>query len=174
MSNQELSKLLSEIALYLEMEEVSFKPQAYERVAIGILSLPEEVEKIYKKGGLKALKDLPGVGKNIAEKIEEYVKTGKIQYYEDYKKRMPVAIEELVAVEGVGPKTIRDLWKRLKIKNIKELEKAAKAGRIRDLPNFGEKTEQNIIEGIKFLKRDKGRFLLGEILPRVFIYFFYI
>lgn len=167
MSNQELSRILSEIALYLEMEEVSFKPQAYEKVAIGISSLPEEVEEIYKKGGLKALKVLPGVGKNIAEKIEEYVKTGKVKYYEDYKKRMPVAIKELVAVEGIGPKIVRDLWKRLEIKNIKELEKAAKAGKIRNLPNFGEKTEQNIIEGIKFLKRGKGRFLLGEILPKV-------
>jgi len=167
MSNQELAKIFSEIALYLEMEEVSFRSQAYEKVAIGLSGLSEDIKEIYKKGGFKVLEDLPGVGKNIAEKIEEYLKTGKIKYYENYKKKMPVAIGELVAVEGIGPKMVRDLWKYLKIRNVKELERAARAGKIRNLPNFGEKTEQNVIEGIEFLKRDRGRFLLGEILPKV-------
>jgi len=167
MSNQELSKIFSEIALYLEMEEVPFKPQAYEKAAMALSSLSEEIEEIYKKGGIRAVENISGVGKSIAEKIEEYLKTGKVKYHEHYKKKMPIKIGELVAIEGIGPKMVRDLYKFLKIKNIKELEKAAKTGKIRALPNFGEKTEQNILESIKFLKRSEGRFLLGEILPRV-------
>jgi len=167
MTNQELAKIFYEIASYLEMEDVPFKPQAYERAAMGLEALSEDVEKIYKEGGEPTIEKIPGVGKSLAEKIIEYLKTGKIKYYEDFKKKMPVAMEELTAVEGIGPKMVRDLWKYLKIKNLKDLEKAARAGKIRKLPNFGEKSEQNILEGIEFLKRGQGRFLLGEILPEV-------
>jgi len=166
MINSTLAKIFYEIALYLEMEDVPFKPQAYESAAMALEGLSEDVVEIYKRGGEKAIEKIPGVGKSIAEKIIEYIKTGKIKYYEDFKKKIPVNIGELTSIEGVGPKMVRDLWKYLKIKNIEELEKAAREGKIRNLPNFGEKTEQNIIEGIEFLKRSKGRFLLSEILPQ--------
>ena len=112
--------------------------------------------------------EIPGVGESIADKIEEYLKTGKIKDHENLKKKTPVDIEALSAVEGVGPKMIRDLYKRLKTRNLQDLEKAAKAGQIKNLPNFGEKTEQNILQGIEFLKKTKGRFLLGEIFPIVY------
>ena len=113
------------------------------------------------------MEEIPGVGESIAEKIAEYLKTGKIKEYENLKKEMPVDIKELSAVEGLGPRMIRDLYEGLKIKNLQDLEKAAKIGQVRNLPNFGEKTEQNILQGIEFLKRTKGRFLLGEIIPAV-------
>ncbi|MFH0987493.1 MAG: helix-hairpin-helix domain-containing protein, partial [Patescibacteria group bacterium] len=167
MSNQILTKILSDIALYLEMEGVPFKPQAYSKAAVAISSLSEDIQDIYKEGGIKFLEDIPGVGKSIAQKIEEYLKTGNVKYYEDYKKKVPVEISELTAVEGIGPKIVKALWKQLKVKNLPDLEKAAKLGKIRKLPHFGEKTERNILEGIKFLTRSKGRFLLGDILPRV-------
>lgn len=167
MLNQEIAKIFHEIAQYLEMQEVAFKPQAYEKAALNLEILSEDVGKIYKEEGIEGLKKIPGVGENIANKIVEFIKTGKIKDYQILKKKMPVNIEELTAVEGVGPKMVRDLYKCLKIKNLKDLEKAAKAGKIKGLPNFGLKTEQNILEGIKFLKRSKGRFLLGDILPIV-------
>ena len=166
MRNQEIAKIFYGIASYLETESVAFKPYAYEKAAINLETLEEDVEEIYKKGGLKALKSLPGVGKSIAEKIEEYLKTSKIKYYEQLKKKMPFNLEEIIAVEGMGPKKAKVLYQKLGIKNIKDLEKAAKAGKIARLFGFGEKTEKNIIEGIAFLKRSKGRFLLGEILPK--------
>ncbi|TRZ64783.1 MAG: DNA polymerase/3'-5' exonuclease PolX [Spirochaetia bacterium] len=167
MTNQEIAKIFQNIALYFEMDGVSFKPQAYEKAAINLETLSEDVKDIYKKGGREALEEIPGVGKNIADKIIEYIKTGKIKEYQALKKKTPVNIEELISVEGIGPKGVKYLYKKLKIKNLKDLERAAKAGKIRNLPNFGEKKEQNILEGIEFLKRSKGRFLLGEILPRV-------
>ncbi|MCK4453904.1 DNA polymerase/3'-5' exonuclease PolX [Candidatus Parcubacteria bacterium] len=167
MKNQELAKIFYEIADFLEMEEIAFKPYAYQKAAISLDTLEEDAAEIYKKGGLKALEKIPGVGKSIAEKIEEYLKTGKIKHYQDLKKKMPVQIEELTAIEGVGPKTVKALYKSLKIKNIEDLEKAARVHKIRGLPGFQEKTEKNILQGIAFLKRSKGRFLLGEILPQV-------
>lgn len=167
MKNEELAKIFNEIALFLEMDGVAFKPYAYQKVAISLQSLEKDVGQIYKEGGTKALEDIPGVGKNIAKSIEEYIKTGKIKYYQQFKKRLPMDIEELIAVEGVGPKKARTLYQKLKIKNVKDLEKAALSHKIAPLFGFGEKTEKNILQGIAFLKRNKGRFLLGEILPRV-------
>jgi DNA polymerase (family 10) len=167
MFNQELAKILYEIGYFLEMEEVSFKPYAYQKVAVILDTLEQDVKEIYKREGLKGLEKIPGVGRNISEKIEEYLETGKIKYYLELKKKMPVKIEELTRVEGIGPKTIKTLYKRLKVKDLKDLERAAKSQKIRGLPGFQEKTEQNILAGIAFLKRSKGRFLLGNILVQV-------
>jgi len=167
MKNQELAKIFYEIANYLEMEGVAFKPYAYQKAAITLETLEEDVEEIYKKGGIKSLKEIPGVGESIALKIEEYLKTGKIKYYEEFKKKIPVNLEEIIAVEGMGPKKAKVLYQKLGIRNLKDLEKAAKSHKIAPLFSFGEKTEKNILEGIAFLKRSKGRFLLGEILPKV-------
>jgi DNA polymerase (family 10) len=168
MLNQEIAKIFYEIAQYLEMQDVAFKPQAYEKAALNLETLSEDINEIYKKQGIEGLKKIPGVGQGMAEKIVEYIKTGKIKEYQELKKKMPVNIEELTSVEGIGPKMVRDLYKYLKIKNLKDLERAAKAKKIRNLPHFGIKTEQNILESIEFLKRSKGRFLLGEILPYVY------
>jgi len=167
MKNQEIAKIFYEIADYLEMEEVAFKPYAYQKAAITLETLEEDVEEIYKRGGLEALMKIPGVGESIALKIEEYLKTGKIKYYEEFKKKTPVNLEELMAVEGMGPKKAKVLYQKLRIRNLKDLERAAKSHKISPLFRFGEKTEKNILEGIAFLKRSKGRFLLGEILPKV-------
>ena len=165
MSNQEIAKIFYEIADYLEMDEVAFKPYAYRKAAVVLETLEEDVEKIYKKGGLKELEKIPGVGKGLALAIEEHLKTGKIKHHQDFKKRLPINLGELTAVEGVGPKKAKALYEKLGIRNLKELEKAAKASKIAPLFGVDEKTEKNILEGIEFLKRDKGRFLLGEILP---------
>jgi len=110
---------------------------------------------------------LPAIGKSIALKIEEYLKNGKIKYYEQIKKQFPVDFSGIAAVEGLGPKKIKILYQKLGIKNLNDLEKAAKSHKIAPLFGFGEKTEKNILEGIAFLKRSKGRFLLGEIMPAV-------
>ncbi|MBI2042176.1 MAG: DNA polymerase/3'-5' exonuclease PolX [Candidatus Nealsonbacteria bacterium] len=167
LTNKEIARILYEIADLLAIQEVEFKPQAYQKAAVILESLEKDIAKIYQEGGRKALVDLPGIGESIAEKIEEYLKTGKIKYYGQLKKRFPFDIEELVKIEGMGPQKAKALWQELGIKNVKDLEKAAKAHKIAKLEGFGEKTEKNILEGIAFLKRSKGRFLLHEIIPRV-------
>ncbi|MEM2144912.1 MAG: helix-hairpin-helix domain-containing protein [Candidatus Jordarchaeaceae archaeon] len=165
--NFEIAKTLKEIAVFLEMEDVQFKPRAYEKAARSIEALQEDVEEIYKKGGIKALMAIPGVGKSIAEKIEELVKTGRLKYYEELKEKVPVDLESLSGIEGLGPKTIKTLWTELKIRNIEDLEKAALAHKICKLPGFKEKTEQNILKGIEFAKKSKGRYILGFTLPLI-------
>jgi len=167
MKNRELAQIFNDIASYLEMDEVPFKPYAYQKVAAALEGLEESAASIYKRKGLKGLEEIPGVGKNIALRIEEYLKTGKIKYYEQFKKRLPLNLGEMTSVEGMGPKRARILYQKLGIKDLKSLEKAAKSRKIASLPGFGEKTEKNILEAIKFLKRSKGRFFLGEILPEV-------
>ena len=167
MKNFEVVKVLSEIAIFLEMDEVQFKPRAYEKAARSIEALEEDVEEIYKKGGIKALMEIPGVGRNIAAKIEELIKTGKLKYYGELKKKVPVDLENLSRIEGLGPKKIKVLWQKLKIKNIDDLEKAALAHKISKLPKFKEKTEKNIIKGIEFAKKSKGRYILGFALPLI-------
>ena len=164
--NQEIAKILYEIGDFLESEEVPFKPYAYKNAAITVDALEQNVADIYKKGGLKALGEIPSVGDSIAQKIEEYIKTGKIKYYSELKRKLPIKMEEMIAVEGMGPKRARYLFQKLGITNLKELEKAAKQNKIAGLFGFGPKAQANILQGIEFLKRSKGRFLLGEILPK--------
>jgi DNA polymerase (family 10) len=165
MTNKEIAKILYEISEYLAMDDVPFKPRAYENSAAVIDGLNEEVAEIYKKEGFNGLEKIPTVGKGIAEVIEELLKTGKSGIYENLKKKTPVQLGELTAIEGIGPKKIKELYQKLGIKNVKDLEKAARAGEIRKLENFGEKTEQNILKGIEFLKHSGNRFVLGFVVP---------
>ncbi len=165
--NRILAKIFYEIAEYLEMEGVEFKPRAYRKAAFVLEGMEENIESVYAKGGLKGLESMPGIGKSIALKIEEYLKTGKIRRYQEYKKSFPLNIDELISVQGIGPKKAKTLYQKLKIKNLDDLEKAAKKNKIAALFGFDKKTEKNILESIAFLKKSKGRFLLGEILPLV-------
>ena len=167
MINQEIAKIFHEIALYLEMDDVAFKPQAYERAALSIETSADDIAEIYKKEDLRGLEKIPGVGRGITEKIVEYLKTGKIKEYEGLKKKIPVDISGLKVIEGLGPKNIKKLYKKLGIENIKDLEKAALAHKIRELEGFGEKSEEKILRGIEFLKQSGGRFILGFIMPTI-------
>ncbi|MBU6500417.1 MAG: DNA polymerase/3'-5' exonuclease PolX [Patescibacteria group bacterium] len=166
-TNRIIAEILSEISIYLEMQDVPFKPRAYEKVAEIIGGLEEEARDIYEKGGLKALEEIPGVGVSIAEKIEEIIKTGRCKYYEDIKKKTPVRLEEFGGIEGLGPKSIKKLYQKLGIKGIADLEKAARAGKISRLDGFGKKSEENILKGIEFVKKSGGRFVLGSVMPTI-------
>jgi len=167
MQNSELAQIFREIALYLEMQGVQFKPRAYEKVAYAVEALEEPAAEIYRRGGLKALREIPGVGEAIGGKIEELIRTGRLKYYEELKREVPVDVRGLTAIEGVGPKSVKLLYEKLKVKNVGDLEQAAGAGKIRGLPHFGEKMEQKILKGIEFLKQGSGRFTLGSVLPLI-------
>lgn len=165
MDNRDLANIFKELSLFLEMDGVPFKPQAYARAALTLREISEDIRDIYKTGGEKALDSLPGFGKSIIEKVVEYISTGKVDYYNEYKKKYPIDIIGLTTIEGLGPKTAKDLFLELQIKNIDDLTQAAKAGKIRSLPRFGEKTERNILKGIEFWEKSSGRMLLSEVLP---------
>lgn len=165
MKNEQAATILNEIGDYLDMDSVPFKPFAYRKAAQVIESMDEDIHDIYVRDGLKGLQAIPGVGMAIAKKLEEYLSTGTIKYWEDLKIKTPVRLSELLAVEGLGPRRAKILFDRLGIRTVKDLEKNALAGKVRDLEGFGEQSEKNILQSIGFLKRDKGRFAIGEILP---------
>jgi len=167
MKNQEVVKLLKMMSIYLEMKGVQFKPQAYEKAAYSIEALDDDIEDFLKEKGEEGLMELPGVGKSIAEKIIEYLKTGKIKELEELKKEVPVDVETLTNIEGIGPKIVYKLYKALGIKTINDLEKACLEHKIRRLSGFGQKSEEKILKGIQFFKQGGNRATLGFIIPVV-------
>ncbi|MBN1354615.1 MAG: DNA polymerase/3'-5' exonuclease PolX [Candidatus Omnitrophica bacterium] len=160
MKNQELTKIFDYIADILEIKgDNLFRIRAYRRAARNIENLGEEIEKIIKDG---AVDDIPGIGEDLAEKIKEYVSTGKMWFYEKLKKSIPKLALDLMAVPGVGPKTAKILCDRLKAKSIKELEKYLSQGRLKNIPGLREKKIANILKGIKFIRKSEHKIPLGE------------
>lgn len=164
-AHEYLSRMLFEFSYWHEMEGHPFKPRAFQLASESIGALGPEVEDAWKKGGVKALKELPGIGQSIAEKIDEYFRTGKVKEYDAIKKKFPVDIWGLSRIEGMGPKHIEDLWKHLKVRNLEDLERAIRTHKIQKIPRFGVKSEEKIAKGLDLMKRSSGRHLLGDILP---------
>ncbi len=162
MKNKEIAQIFNDIADLYEMQDVDFKPRAYRKAAQNIESLGKDIEEAYENDELK---DIPGVGESTAEEIKEFLETGKVKRLEKLKKNIPVDLRSLTAVETLGPKKIKDLYQELNIKNLDDLEKAAKKGKIRELEGFGEQTEKNILENISFARKKGKRFLLGYVQP---------
>ena len=160
--NREVADILYEVADLLEIKGVQFKPGAYRRAAQTIETLPDDIKTIYERG---ALQEIPGIGASIAAKIQEIIATGSLEYLEELREELPQGLRDLIEIEGLGPKTALKLHRTLKISSINELEAAARAGKIRDLEGFGEKTEQNILQSIEMYRSTQERFLLGYVLP---------
>ena len=162
MKNYEVAELLRNIAQLLEIKnELVFKIRAYEKAALVIENLDEDIEGVWKKGKLE---DIPGVGEALTKKIGEFLETGKLGYYEKLKKQVPVDMEGLGRIAGLGPKTIMKLYNQLGVKNIKDLEKAAKQKKIEEIEGLGPTVEENILKSIKFARSAGNRFLLGHAL----------
>src|SRR3989338_14751 len=162
MKNHEVAELLRNIAQLLEIKgELVFKIRAYEKAALVIDNLDEDIEEVWKQGKLD---DIPGVGEALTQKIGEFLETGKLEYYEKLKKEVPVNMEELGRVPGLGPKTIMKLYKQLKVKNLEDLEKAARQKKIENIEGLGPTVEENILKSIDFARASGKRFLLGTAL----------
>jgi DNA polymerase (family 10) len=129
--------------------------------------LSTSIEEIYRKEGLEGLQKIPSIGKAIALKIEEYIMTGKIKYYEELKATTPLNIDDFYDLEGIGPKTIKVLYDKLKIKDLSGLEKAASEGRLRNIQGFSQNKEETILKKIQIFKKGRDRHLIGEVYPIV-------
>ncbi|MFB6122739.1 MAG: DNA polymerase/3'-5' exonuclease PolX [Haloferacaceae archaeon] len=162
--NAEVADRFEEFADLLEAKGVEFKPRSYRKAARNVRDHPEPVEQLAAKGK-DAVMDIDGVGDSLAEKILEYVRTGEIEALEDLRSELPVDMEALTNVEGLGPKRARKLYDALGITTLDELEAAAAEGRIREIEGFGEKTEQNILENVDFARQSQERELLGDARP---------
>src|SRR5581483_5980908 len=167
MRNVELARCFRNIAAYLEMEDVPFKPRAYEKAAQAIEAHDQPLDEVYDRGGVKALCLIPGIGRSMAEKLGELVTTGKCKLLEEYAERMPVDIAGLTALEGIGPKAVKILHERLGVRTVEDVAAAARAGKIRDLPHFGERSEQKILKALAFVQASGHRALLVAVEPLV-------
>ncbi len=163
MNNRELADTFTLIANLLEIKgEVIYVTLAYRKVAENLVSLGRDVSEYWKEGNLR---EIPGVGKAIAEKIDELFRTGQLQFLEDLKQQVPPGLAEWLQVPGLGPKKVALIWKELGFTSLLELEAAAKNGQIRSLAGMGEKSETQILIGLESLSRRSGRIPLGRAYP---------
>ncbi len=162
--NAEIADLLEEFADRLEAMDVEYKPRAYRRAAENIRANATDIETLAAEGQ-DAVEGIEGVGEAISSKVIEYFETGEIAELEALREELPVDIDALTAVEGVGPKTVGDLYEALGVQDLDDLEEAAREGRIQEVKGYGAKTEQNILEAIPFARQSRERALLGDARP---------
>jgi len=163
--NDEVAARLEEFADLLEANGVEYKPRAYRRAAENVRETTAAIEGLAAEGE-GAIAGIDAVGDAISSKIVEYVETGEIAELEKLRAELPVEMDALTRIEGVGPKTVGTLYEALGIRTLDDLEAAAEAGEIREVKGFGAKTEQNILDGIAFARQAAKRQLLGAALPR--------
>jgi DNA polymerase (family 10) len=163
MNNRQLADTFTLIANLLEIKgEIVYKTLAYRKASESLMGLGREASEYWKEGKLE---DIPGVGKAIAEKIDELLRTGKLEFLEKLKKEVPPDLATWLPVQSLGPKKIAMIWKTFGITTLAELEAAAKEGKLRDLPGMGSKSETAILEGIASLGRRSQRIPLGHAYP---------
>jgi DNA polymerase (family 10) len=165
--NKQIAEIFNEIADMLELEgdEHAFEVRAYRKAALTIGTLQEDVGDILKKEGLEGLQKLPGIGKGLADRIREFIETGKITKYEELKKKYPIDFKTLSSIQGLGSKKTYRLYKELGVKNLEDLKKVLAEHKIRELEGFGEKSESEIAKGVARLEETNKRMLLGTALP---------
>ncbi|RPH74998.1 DNA polymerase/3'-5' exonuclease PolX [bacterium] len=163
MNNRELSSTFKLIADLLEIKgENIYKILAYRRASESLSNLPQEAADLWKAGELD---NIPGVGKAIAEKIDELLRSGHLGFLEKLTTEVPASLADLLRVPEVGPKKAALFWKNLGIIDLAGLEAAARTGKLNGLPGVGEKSEARILAGIEALGRRSGRTPLGQALP---------
>ena len=162
--NAEIAALFYEYADLLEAQDVEYKPNTYRRAAESIQEHPTAIEDLASEGK-DTVEGIDGVGDAISSKVIEYIETGEIEELEEERAKLPVAMDELTSVEGVGPKTVGTLYHELGVENLADLEKVASAGEIQKLDGFGAKTEENILDGLEFARKARERELLGDTRP---------
>ncbi len=163
LNNKQLADTFTLIANLCEIKgEVIYVILAYRKASENLMALTREVSEYWKEGKLR---EIPGVGKAIAEKIDELLNTGKLEFLEKLKEEVPEDLAAWLQVQSLGPRKISLIWKTLDITTLAELESAAKDGKLRDLPGMGAKSETMILEGIASLARRSGRLPLGRAYP---------
>lgn len=171
MKNVEIVRIFREIAYLIQIAEndpnTIYKVRAYEKAADVIENLTVGLEEIYLKNGIQDLRKIPSIGNAISLKIEEFIKSHKIDYHQELTTKIPLKISEFYNMRGIGPKTIKILYEKLKITSISDLEKAASEGRIAKLKGFSKMKEENILRTIQLSKKNKTRYLLGDVYPLI-------
>jgi DNA polymerase (family 10) len=178
-TNAEIANILRKISFLLQMDlssasqpgrntddpRLSFKNRAYSKAADQIESLSIDIGTLYKHEGIDGLLKVPSIGKAIASKIEEFIKTGEIQYYSRMSSKLPIDLDEFMGLDGIGPKTLKAIHSKVQFRTLEDLKNACIDRKIRDIPGFSQKKEEALLSKIEMHKKGKGRFLLGEVYP---------
>ena len=164
MRNRELAEIFERIGDLLQIRgDAIYRVLAYRKAGESIRGLSRNIVGIWEEKGLE---DIPAVGKAIADKIDELLSTGKLDFYEKLIEEVPESLPDLLRVSDVGPKKVALFWKELGVTSIDDLEQAAKAGKLQKLPGLGPRSEQKILEGIKSSKqRPPERLSIGSVEP---------
>jgi DNA polymerase (family 10) len=164
LTNREIADIFETVADMLQIKGESIhRVLAYRRAGETVRELARDLHAIAAEG---ILTDLPNIGDTLAEKINEMLDTGKLTFYEKLAAEVPPGVVDILRVNGVGPKKAQLFWKQVNITTLAQLEEAAHAGKLRDLPGMGEKSEKKIIEALESLKRQAtGRTPIGDALP---------
>src|SRR6266849_688513 len=159
MDNKQIARILRETAQLLEIDgAIIGRYRSYEKAAELIDALPESIEQLVKEP--EKLKELPGIGDRMVEHLQEIVKTGNYALRKKLLKKYPATILDLLQLQSLGPKKVAFLWSKFKAATVADVEKLAKEGKLRELPGFGEKSEQNILKAVEVFKKSTGRFRL--------------
>jgi DNA polymerase (family 10) len=163
MTNREIADILQRIGDMLEiLGENRFKVIAYRRAAENILHLGQDIRTYWRAG---TLQEISGIGPAIADKIDELLTTGHLEFYERLQDQVPIGVVSLLEIPDVGPKTAKLLWERLGLQSVTEVEAAARSGQLQKLPGMGAKSEAKILVGIEALHRRSDRIPLGTAWP---------
>lgn len=160
MENKGIADIFSEIADILDIQgENPFRIRSYRNAARTLEDFGQSIQSLVQAG--QNLEEIPGIGKSSREKIEEIISTGKCQFLEELRTKVPQGLTDLLKLEGLGPKKVKTLYHELAVDSIDRLEKAARAGKLRDLPGMGIKTEEKILKSIDQYRSGIGRFKLS-------------
>jgi len=160
MNKKEIADKFYEIVELMEiLDKNQYKIRAYRNAARNISSTDWDIRELYEKGNLK---EIPGVGDSTASKIEQIIESGTCEYLENLKEEIPDGLKEVKKVQGIGKKAVKKLYDELGVESLDDLEEVAQSGTIRNLSGFGKKTEQNILEGIEYLRKFSDRYRLDD------------
>src|SRR6059058_799019 len=160
MDNKQIARILRETAQLLEIDgAIIGRYRSYEKAAELIDGLPESIEQLAKEP--EKLKVLPGIGDRMAEHLQEIVKTGDYALRKKLLKKYPASILDVLQLQSLGPKKVAFLWSTFKAGTVADVERFAREQKLRDVPGFGEKSEQNILKAVEVFKKSTGRFLIN-------------
>jgi DNA polymerase (family 10) len=159
MDNKSIARILRDTAQLLEIDgAIIGRYRSYEKAAELISGMHESIEEMAKDPD--KLEELPGIGERMAEHLQEILKTGDYSLRKKLLKKYPVTLLDILHLQSLGPKKVAFLWSNFKAATVADVEKLALEGKLRDVPGFGEKSEQNILKAVEAFKRSTGRFRL--------------
>lgn len=164
MNNKQVAELFATIANMLDLKgENIHRVLSYRRAAENIVALSQDINDLWRQ---EKLTEIPRIGKTLAAKIDELLRTGRLEFYERLAEEVPLGVVEMLHIPDVGPRTAARLWQELGLTGIEDVERAARAGKIRALSRMSTKTETRILAGIEALRRLSGRSPLGVVWPQ--------